>query len=168
VSPNPEGITDGSGAVEAAFTTIEASNLLGSPSSIILSNSILQSVSCNSGVVDDGLNLQFGSALSPGSIPNMNPGLAATLADNGGLTPTIALLEGSPAIDAIPVPDCTDQQGNKITTDQRGFGRPAGPACDIGAFEFGAVAGPEAAASKSLQSHQTGFRSIRSFGCGSR
>jgi predicted outer membrane repeat protein len=109
VSPNPEGITDGSGTVEAAFTTIEASNLLGSPSSISLSNSILQSVSCNSGVLDGGLNLQFGSALCPGSIPNMNPDLAATLADNGGLTPTIALPEGSPAIDAIPVPDCRDQ-----------------------------------------------------------
>jgi predicted outer membrane repeat protein len=142
LSPNPEGITVGSGGAEAAFTTIVASNLLGGPSSIRVSNSILQSVSCNSGVADDGLNLQFGSALCPSSIPDMNPVLAPALADNGGPTPTIALLEGSPAIDAIPVRDCTDQEGNKITTDQRGFGRPADPACDIGAFEFGAVAVP--------------------------
>ena len=138
-SPNPEGITVGSGGAEVVFSTIAASNLLGSASSIRLSNSLLQSVSCNQAVVDDGLNLQHGSALCPASIPDLNPALVLTLANNGGLTPTIALAAGSNAIDAIPVGDCIDQEGNKVTIDQRGFGRPAGPACDIGAFEFGAV-----------------------------
>jgi hypothetical protein len=54
------------------------------------------------------------------------------LADNGGPTLTIALLPGSPAIDA----------GNTSlapATDQRGFPRPAGLAADIGAFEYGSV-----------------------------
>ena len=54
------------------------------------------------------------------------------LADNGGPTLTMALLPGSPAIDA----------GNTSlapTTDQRGFPRPAGLAADIGAFEYGSV-----------------------------
>jgi len=141
-SPNPEGITVGSGAAEVVFSTIAASNLLGSASSIRLSNSLLQSVSCNQAVVDDGLNLQSASALCPPSIPDMVPALVLTLANHGGLTPTIALSNGSPAIDAIPVGDCIDQEGNKVTVDQRGFGRPAGPACDIGAFEFGAVPVP--------------------------
>jgi hypothetical protein len=54
------------------------------------------------------------------------------LADNGGPTLTMALLPGSPAIDA----------GNTLlapTADQRGFPRPAGLAADIGAFEYGSV-----------------------------
>lgn len=54
------------------------------------------------------------------------------LADNGGPTLTMALLPGSPAIDA----------GNTSVapgTDQRGFPRPAGLAADIGAFEYGSV-----------------------------
>ena len=53
-------------------------------------------------------------------------GLAA-LADNGGPTPTRALLAGSPAIDAGDPGLCT-------TTDQRGVARVG--TCDIGAFEF--------------------------------
>ena len=61
------------------------------------------------------------------------------LANNGGPTQTTALQSGSPAIDAIPVADCTDQSSppNQITTDQRGFARPdAGEAvCDVGAYE---------------------------------
>ena len=54
------------------------------------------------------------------------------LADNGGPTLTMALLPGSPAIDA----------GNTSlapATDQRGFPRPAGLAADFGAFEYGSV-----------------------------
>ncbi len=49
------------------------------------------------------------------------------LADNGGPTPTIALVAGSPAIDA--------GAATCVPTDQRGVTRPQGPACDIGAFE---------------------------------
>jgi hypothetical protein len=51
------------------------------------------------------------------------------LQDNGGPTMTIALLAGSPAIDAISVEDCV------VDTDQRGLERPQGAGCDIGAFE---------------------------------
>ncbi len=66
-----------------------------------------------------------------------SPGLASGLADNGGPTETIALLAGSPAINAgsasfsgVAVP----------TTDQRGAvrgpaGLDAGTASDVGAFE---------------------------------
>lgn len=56
------------------------------------------------------------------------------LADNGGDTLTHALLQGSPAIDAIPTISCT------LRTDQRGAFRPIAlispdTPCDIGAFE---------------------------------
>jgi len=52
-------------------------------------------------------------------------------ADNGGPTQTVALQSGSPAIDKIP-------SGNALcpATDQRGFTRPAGAGCDIGAYEY--------------------------------
>jgi hypothetical protein len=58
------------------------------------------------------------------------------LQDNGGPTPTLALLAGSPAIDAGSG-DCPPPG-----TDQRGVARPVDgnedgtAACDIGAFEF--------------------------------
>ncbi|MEO7326683.1 MAG: choice-of-anchor Q domain-containing protein [Dokdonella sp.] len=63
------------------------------------------------------------------------------LADNGGPTPTIALLSGNNAIDqGNPMSPylCVDQGGNGLPYDQRGFARTDG-ACDIGAFEYGAV-----------------------------
>jgi hypothetical protein len=47
----------------------------------------------------------------------------------------MALLPNSPAIDSADSNDAP-------TTDQRGYGRPAGDGIDIGAFEYGAVALP--------------------------
>lgn len=52
----------------------------------------------------------------------------ATLANNGGITPTIALLPGSPAINA-------GSNSGAPTTDQRGIARPQLAVTDIGAFE---------------------------------
>jgi hypothetical protein len=57
--------------------------------------------------------------------------LLGPLQNNGGPTLTHALLAGSPAIDAVPLADCSG-----VTDDQRGVLRPQGPACDIGAFEL--------------------------------
>jgi beta-glucanase (GH16 family) len=54
--------------------------------------------------------------------------LIGPLADNGGPTPTHALLDGSPALDAADAAACPP-------TDQRGVRRPQGAGCDIGAFE---------------------------------
>jgi CSLREA domain-containing protein len=59
---------------------------------------------------------------------NADPKLAP-LADNGGFTQMMALQPGSPAINAGSDADCS-------LTDQRGIGRPQGPHCDIGAYEF--------------------------------
>jgi CSLREA domain-containing protein len=58
---------------------------------------------------------------------NADPLLDA-LADNGGLSDTRALLEGSPAIDAADPAACPG-------SDQRREPRPHGHGCDIGAFE---------------------------------
>ena len=55
------------------------------------------------------------------------------LADNGGATPTLALLFGSPAFDAGDDATCAASPVNNL--DQRGATRPQGSHCDIGAFE---------------------------------
>lgn len=82
-----------------------------------------------------GYNFDTGNnclgAGGPGDRPFTNarlfPGMPL---DNGGQTPTIALLPNSPAINAgnpaCPPPD----------TDQRGFVRPQFERCDSGAYEF--------------------------------
>lgn len=83
---------------------------------------------------------QTGNSGSPID-PRLGP-----LADNGGPTFTHALCSGvaqpdasctgvSPALDGVGAGACTDLDGADVTTDQRGFGRPQGPACDIGAYE---------------------------------
>jgi hypothetical protein len=61
-----------------------------------------------------------------------NP-LLGPLQNNGGPTQTHALLAGSPAIDAV-TSGCPPPP-----TDQRGVLRPQGAACDIGAYELGAI-----------------------------
>jgi hypothetical protein len=64
----------------------------------------------------------------------LNAILNTTLADNGGLTQTHALVEGSPAVDLDK--DCS----TKLTIDQRSYGvRPVNAGCDAGAYEYGAV-----------------------------
>jgi hypothetical protein len=76
-----------------------------------------------------------------GDTVNPNP-LLGDLGANGGLTPTIALLTGSPAINAgnplapgAAFPRCP-------TADQRGASRGGSGACDIGAFEVQPVPPP--------------------------
>jgi hypothetical protein len=70
-----------------------------------------------------------------GNLLGVDPKLGP-LQDNGGPTPTMALLPGSPAIDAGSNP-------LGLTSDQRGYSpRVVGPAADIGAFEVGANAPP--------------------------
>src|SRR5262249_33086904 len=61
-----------------------------------------------------------------GDLLNVDPKLDA-LADNGGPTMTMALLAGSPAINAA-------NTATAPATDQRGASRPPGPPAAIGAF----------------------------------
>ncbi len=62
------------------------------------------------------------------------------LADNGGPTPTMLLSESDFAINAGDDAVCNAAPVNGL--DQRGFLRPAGFRCDVGATELGAVAPP--------------------------
>lgn len=63
---------------------------------------------------------------STGDVTGVDPKLGP-LADNGGPTPTHALLRGSPAL---------GKGGSCEQDDQRGVPRTAGGACDIGAYEL--------------------------------
>ena len=91
-------------------------------------------------ISDGGYNLEdatgCGFSSANGSLSNTNPMLNPVgLNDNGGPTQTIALLAGSPAIDAIPFG--ANGCGTTLTTDQRTVSRPQGSGCDIGSFELG-------------------------------
>jgi hypothetical protein len=79
--------------------------------------------------LDGGHNLSFGDHTCPGTFASGDPKLGP-LKLNGGSTQTIALGPGSAAKDATNT--------NCPSTDQRGVARPAGAACDIGAYELAA------------------------------
>ena len=82
-------------------------------------------------LIDLGYNLSSDASCAftnIGSLNNTDPQLGP-LGNYGGPTPTMALLPGSPAIDAIPA-------ALAPSTDQRGYPRPYGTASDIGAFEW--------------------------------
>jgi hypothetical protein len=115
---------------QAYGSTITATN-----GTVTLVNTIL---TCAAGetnvwgtVVDGGHNIcsDVSARFTLGSSMNDTDPMLAPLAGNGGPTPTMALLRGSPAIDA----------GNGLVApgvDQRGVSRPQGSGCDIGAFEL--------------------------------
>ncbi len=65
-----------------------------------------------------------------------NP-LLGSLADNGGPTQTMALLSGSPALDAGNDAACAAAPVNNL--DQRGVTRPQGAHCDIGSYEAAVI-----------------------------
>ncbi len=107
--------------VAANTTSTSRSEIQGSVAAISSHNLISEGTGLTG--IRDGTN---GNLIGTASAP-IDP-LLGPLADNGGPTLTIALLSGSPAIDAgISVLD--------VTTDQRGVPRPQGYAPDIGAFE---------------------------------
>lgn len=81
-------------------------------------------------ISDDGGNLSYPDTTCPGI--NSDP-LLGPLQDNGGPTWTMALGEGSAAIDAGDDAICAAPPVNNL--DQRGLIRPQGTHCDIGALE---------------------------------
>ena len=125
----------GGGISNASFASIKNTILAMS------SGGLVPPSNCFGTIIDAGYNISDDSSCgfsATGSLNSTDPKLdPAGLNNNGGPTQTIALVVGSPAIDAIPLDSCTDQAGNPLTTDQRGFARPdAGEdICDIGAYE---------------------------------
>jgi hypothetical protein len=111
-------------------------------STLILANTILAdndtsncyltgagSISTPGANIDSGSTCGFSAGLN---MPNTDP-LLMPLADNGGYTRTMALLPGSPAIDAGSGIICSTLPVDGV--DQRGVARPIGPGCDLGAYE---------------------------------
>jgi hypothetical protein len=107
----------------------------------ILSRPLGEAENCNGETVSGGFNLDEDGSCEFGAGSDLNgvaAGLDHFLKDNGGLTPTHALLSGSIAIDR------GNSFGNGI--DQRGWARPSdfptisnkegGDGSDIGAFEL--------------------------------
>ena len=113
------GIYSESGASVTLYNSIIAGNTKTGP---VMDN-------CSGTITDGGHNIEDDATCSLGasSMSNTDPKLDPLgLQDNGGPTKTIALLPGSPAIDASST--------NCPATDQRGVTR-SSPNCDIGAFE---------------------------------
>ena len=114
------------------------------PGSVVLKNSIVASPTQGLGIdcyafVPASLGHNIASDAScgltgAGDLNSTDP-LLGPLAHNGATTQTHAPLPGSPAIDAVPIPDCADATGTPIATDQRGVTRPQGASCDVGAYE---------------------------------
>jgi hypothetical protein len=78
--------------------------------------------------IDDGASCGFSSNF--GSKSNTIPQLLP-LANNGGRTQTFAIARSSPALDGVVY----NSPNFCPSTDQRGWSRPIGPRCDIGAYE---------------------------------
>ncbi len=86
------------------------------------------------GTVTGSNNLIEGGAVNCVASITADP-MLGSLADNGGSTKTMALLLGSPAIDAGSATNCP-------STDQRGVARPHGSGCDLGSYEYEPPATP--------------------------
>jgi len=104
--------------------------------SIIDSPSIENSCGAIAGFTSGGYNISSDTSCfflnATGDVTNTDP-LLLPLADNGGPTWTHQFLFNSPPHDVIP--NATNGCGNPYTTDQRGYVRPFGSLCDIGALE---------------------------------
>lgn len=104
---------------------------------------------CDGNITDGGYNIESDATCSfdgGNSLQNTDPLLETMLADNGGLSMTLALSSASPAIDLVPTAACNwDADGDLNTPvtallfDQRGVGRLLGAGCDVGAYEYSPV-----------------------------
>jgi hypothetical protein len=141
------GIYNSGGAVTLSNNTLSGNSATGYPggggiynyesSTVTLTSTIVanspKGSNC-SGTIAEGVGYNLDSGTSCGfslntDLNNTDPKLDL-LGDNGGPTQTMALLQGSPAIDWVAATSCT-------ATDQRGYTRPDNgeSTCDIGAYE---------------------------------
>lgn len=137
---NDGGIAQSSGSLSILNSTISHNELGGvfSAATTTLKNTLIAQNAGGYGNCSGTMLTSLGHNLSSdnscttrftaiGDLNNTDPRLGP-LQDNGGPTPTRALLPGSPAINAGTNAGCP-------ATDQRGISRPQGGTCDIGAFE---------------------------------
>jgi hypothetical protein len=146
------GVSHGGGISNGGTLTISNSTLSGNSASsgggisgsATLQNSIvansLRGGNCSGTMNSKGYNLSSDATCNfsgPGDMNSISPNLGP-LQNNGGPTQTMALLPGSPAIDAGNPTGCADGLGHLLKTDQRGDPRPDAEdigGCDIGAYE---------------------------------
>jgi hypothetical protein len=96
---------------------------------------------CSGAIVSQGYNdisSTSGCVVSGTATGNLPPQSAQLqpLQNYGGTTQTLNPFPTSPVIDAGNPAGCTDDLGGTLTTDQRGWARPHGPRCDMGAVEY--------------------------------
>ncbi len=134
-------VNDYGGAVSVSNSTISsnlasngASGIFNRSGTFTLTGSIISNTpvsNCARTITDNGYNLDNGTTcgFTRFSLNNTDP-LLGPLGNNGGPTQTMALLQGSPAIDQVALSSCP-------ATDQRGYVRPdnSESTCDIGAYE---------------------------------
>ncbi len=101
------------------FANNGGGNCFGEPLGMSLGYNVADDNTCQFASTGDQNGVTPGAGLDPKGLHN-----------NGGPTPTIALLPSSPAVDLIPAASCS------LTTDQRGTARPQGKGCDAGAYEL--------------------------------
>ncbi|MFI5366072.1 MAG: choice-of-anchor Q domain-containing protein [Candidatus Binatia bacterium] len=132
------GLMNEGGLVTLASVTLAANQAAGGGNidnepggTVTLINSIVAGrTDCQGAVTSLGHNIDSGNGCGftgAGDLVNTDP-LLGPLANNGGLAETMALLPGSPAIDAGDTTACP-------ATDERGMPRLTDGHCDIGAFE---------------------------------
>lgn len=117
-------------------------NYPGAPAEIIMQNTILAgntasgaSPDCSGSIGSAGYNLvgdvtDCDFPANTGDLTNVDAKLGSLI----GLPGYHPLAPDSPAVDAGNPAGCTDQDGNLLTTDQRGAARVG--ICDIGAYEY--------------------------------
>ncbi|HEY4597279.1 MAG TPA: choice-of-anchor Q domain-containing protein, partial [Thermoanaerobaculia bacterium] len=148
VTVNNATVAGNTAAVKGGGILVETSLFIGtSPkvtNSIIAGNSAPLGPDCGGGLETAYDLVGNGAAcLGPSAANHDKVGTAASpldarlgaLAGNGGPTPTLALLAGSPAINAGNPSAPGSGTGACVATDQRDIRRPGATTCDIGAFE---------------------------------
>ena len=143
---NGTGIGGGVHNAAGATFTFQNTILAGNSETLRVGNFFVATTGeCDGTIISSGNNLMENYDTSRCTVTG-NPLLAdpklGPLQNNGGPTQTHVLLAGSPAIDGGNPSGCRDSLGALLTTDQRGFPRPADgnnnsvAACDIGAYEL--------------------------------
>ncbi|MEZ4679100.1 MAG: choice-of-anchor Q domain-containing protein [Caldilineaceae bacterium] len=135
---NGGGLLNAAGTTVAYHVTIAGNNTNGvvnATGNVVVANSIVANngVDCVGSITtNDTPNLDSDSSCT---VTITGDPMLGLLANNGGQTATLALLGGSPAIDAGDSTVCANAPVNGV--DQRGVNRPQGAGCDLGAFETG-------------------------------